>query len=110
MAKTVTSFCAGLCFLMASMFPSAPAQAAADCVTRAEYRGAWAAWQAEGLTRSGVRGRFGFDGVEVSHKDGALKHRYRACAGEPVLVVYRHFPRAPGPSSIWWVTRMWRAN
>ncbi len=81
-----------------------------DCVTRSEYQNARSAWQAEGLTRPGVRYYFDFDGALVGVHDGAMKRRYRGCNGVPTLVKYRHFPAAPGPSSVWWVVRMWRAT
>jgi hypothetical protein len=92
----------------AAMVAVAPAHAA-DCVSRAEFRNAKAAWQMEGLTRPGVRHYFGIDGKLVRRADGVMKRRYRGCAqGVRVFVKYKHFPEAPGPTRTWWVVRMWR--
>jgi len=99
--------------VVAVLAPRAPAQpaqrtAAPECVTSSEYQQARAAWQAEGLTRPGVRFYFGFDGRLVSQEGGVMKRRYRHCREGAVSVRYRHFPEAPGPSSVWWVVSMRR--
>ena len=83
---------------------------AAACVTRAEFRYARLAWQAEGMVRAGIHSRFGWDGTLVSRVDGVMTRRYRGCAGDLVIVRYRHFEEAPGPATLWWVVTMRRTT
>jgi hypothetical protein len=77
-----------------------------SCVSRSAFQDARLAWKLEGMTRSGIGQRFGYDGKQVRLKNATMTRSYRACRGADVFVSYRHFPQAPGAAKAWWVIKM----